>query len=65
MRYGAPMSYTSKKYEDRTDIEKIQSNWKKLSGLYSRREWSGSVVRAATAAEIASNLVVREELGMY
>jgi hypothetical protein len=56
------MSYTSKKYEDRTDIEKIQSNWKKLSGLYSRGEWSSSIVRAATAAEIASNLVVREEL---
>lgn len=56
------MSYTSKKYEDRTDVEKIQSNWKKLSGLYSRGEWSSSIVRAATAAEIASNLVVREEL---
>lgn len=56
------MSYTSKAYEDRTDIEKIQSNWKKLSGLYSRGEWSSSIVRAATAAEIASNLVVREEL---
>jgi hypothetical protein len=52
----------SKKYEDRTDVEKIQSNWKKLSGLYSRGEWSSSIVRAATAAEIASNLVVREEL---
>ncbi|WP_279502307.1 hypothetical protein [Aeromonas veronii] len=56
------MSYTNKAYEDRTDIERIQSNWKKLSGLYSRGEWSSSIVRAATAAEIASNLVVREEL---
>ncbi|MFG1495390.1 hypothetical protein ABMA57_02075 [Saccharospirillum sp. HFRX-1] len=56
------MSYTSKEYEDRSDIEKIQSNWKKLSGLYSRNEWSSSIVRAATTAEIASNLVVREEL---
>lgn len=56
------MPYSSKKYEDRTDVEKIQSNWKKLSGLYSRGEWSSSIVRAATAAEIASNLVVREEL---
>ncbi|EMJ3470053.1 hypothetical protein [Vibrio harveyi] len=56
------MTYKSKAYEDRTDIEKIQSNWKKLSGLYQRKEWSSSVVRAATAAEIAANLVVREEL---
>lgn len=56
------MLYSNKRYEDRTDIEKILSNWKKLSGLYSRKEWSSSIVRAATAAEIASNLVVREEL---
>ncbi|HIF9355703.1 TPA: hypothetical protein ACX6RJ_003768 [Photobacterium damselae] len=56
------MTYKSKTYEERTDLEKIQSNWKKLSGLYKRKEWSSSVVRAATAAEIAANLVVREEL---
>lgn len=56
------MSYKDKAYSDRSDIEKILSNWKKISGLYSRREWSASIVRAATAAEIASNLVVREEL---
>ncbi len=62
MSHGVLMSYTNKAYEDRTDIERIQSNWKKLSGLYSRGEWSSSIVRAATAAEIASNLVVREEL---
>jgi hypothetical protein len=51
----------SKPYEDRTDIEKIQSQWNKLSGLHSREEWSAAVVRAATAAEIAANLAVRKE----
>ncbi len=49
-------------YSERTDLEKIKSNWKKISGLIEREEWSGAVVRAATAAEIAANLVVREEL---
>lgn len=56
------MTNRSKSYIDRTDIEKILSNWKKVAGLYSRKEWSSSVVRAATAAEIATNLAVREEL---
>jgi len=56
------MECTSKPYIDRTDLEKIQSNWKKVTGLYSRKEWSGSIVRAATTAEVATNLVVREEL---
>ncbi len=56
------MSYKNKPYTDRTDLEKIKSNWKKLQGLYSRREWSSAIVRAATTSEIAANLVVREEL---
>lgn len=56
------MTYKSRPYSDRTDLDKIRSNWKKINGLYSRREWSSSVVRAATTAEIATNLVVREEL---
>jgi hypothetical protein len=50
-----------KAYDDHTDLEKIQRQWKKLSGLRSRREWSAAVVRAATAAEIAANLAVRSE----
>jgi hypothetical protein len=56
------VTYKSKPYSDRTDLDKIRTNWKKINGLYSRREWSSSVVRAATTAEIATNLVVREEL---
>ena len=44
---------SKKEYKDRTDLEKIQSQWNKLTGLHSREEFSGAVVRAATAAEIA------------
>lgn len=51
----------SKPYSERTDLEKIQSQWNKLSGLHSREEWSAAVVRAATAAEIAANFAVRRE----
>lgn len=54
-------SEKKKPYDERTDIEKIQSNWKKIHGLLDREEWSSAIVRAATATEIAANLVVRQE----
>lgn len=50
-----------KSYEERTDLEKLQSQWHKLSGLHTREEWSAAVVRAATAAEIAANFAIRAE----
>jgi hypothetical protein len=50
-----------KPYEQRTDLEKIQSQWHKLSGLHSREEWSAAIVRAATAAELAANFAIRQE----
>ena len=50
-----------KPYDKRTDVEKIQANWTKIKGLLERKEWSSAIVRAATATEIAANLVVREE----
>jgi hypothetical protein len=50
-----------KAYEDRSDLEKISSQWHKLSGLHSREEWSAAIVRAATAAEIAANFAIRVE----
>lgn len=53
---------TRKPYSERTDIERLRSNWKKLSGLMQRNEWSAAITRAATAAEIAANIVVRHEL---
>jgi hypothetical protein len=48
-------------YAARTDLQKIQSQWNKLSGLHTREEWSAAVVRAATAAEIAANFAIRRE----
>jgi len=54
-------SNTKRPYEELSDIEKLQKQWHKLSGLHSREEWSSAVVRAATAAEIAANFAVRAE----
>jgi hypothetical protein len=50
-----------KPYEKRTDLERCQSQWRKLQGLHSRDEWSAAIVRAATAAEIATNYSIRAE----
>ena len=50
-----------KPYAERTDLEKIQSQWNKLTGLHSRNESSAAIVRAATAAELAANFAVRKE----
>ncbi len=55
-------SSIKKPYDERTDKEKIRSNWTKTCGLYLRGEHSMAVIRAATAVELAANLVVREEL---
>lgn len=52
---------TKKPYEQRTDLEKIESQWHKLSGLHNREEWSAAIVRAATAAELAANFAIRRE----
>jgi hypothetical protein len=52
---------SKKPYAERTDLEKIHSQWKKISGLLNRKEWSSAVVRAATAAEIATNFAIRNE----
>lgn len=49
------------RYRQATDLEKIQSQWDKLSGLHSRKEWAAVIVRAATAAEIATNFAIRTE----
>jgi len=53
---------TKKKYADRSDLEKLKSQWTKIQGLHSREEWSAGVVRAATAAEIAANIIIRHRL---
>ncbi len=48
-------------YDQRDDLQKISSQWTKLSGLHDRSEWSAAVIRAATACEIAVNLAIRRE----
>lgn len=53
---------SKKPYDERTDLEKIRSQWTKLRGLHDREEWSASIIRAATAAEISANFLVRTEL---
>ncbi|WP_368655458.1 hypothetical protein ABRY94_13135 [Castellaniella ginsengisoli] len=50
-----------KPYQDLDDLEKLRKQWRKLSGLHHREEWSAVIIRAATAAEIASNLAIRHE----
>lgn len=50
-----------KPYNERSDLEKLQSQWTKLSGLHLRDEPSAAIVRCATAAEIAANYAIRTE----
>ena len=51
-----------KPYSQRTDTEKLESNWTKTLGLFERDEYSMAVIRAGTCAEIAANIVIRSEL---
>lgn len=48
-------------YNERSDLEKLQSQWNKLSGFHSRDEPSAAIVRCSTAAEIAANYAIRHE----
>lgn len=50
-----------KPYSERTDLEKVQSQWNKVNGLNKRNESSAAIVRAATAAELAANFAIRRE----
>jgi len=52
---------TKKPYKELSDLEKVQKQWHKLTGLHTREEWSAAIVRAATAAEIAATFAVRRE----
>lgn len=51
----------NKSYQDLNDLEKLEKQWRKLAGLHNREEWSAVIIRAATAAEIAANLAIRDE----
>jgi hypothetical protein len=48
-------------YAARSDLQKIRSQWSKLTGLHGRDEPSAAIVRAATAVELSINLAIRAE----
>lgn len=50
-------------YHDRTDREKLRTNWERTHSLMEAKQYSSAIVRAATCAEIAANIAVRAELG--
>ena len=56
------MKIRKKPYSQRSDTEKLESNWTKTLGLFDRGEYSMAIVRAGTCAEIAANIVIRSEL---
>jgi hypothetical protein len=62
---GRKLMASKQPYEERSDLEKIHSQWNKLIGLHERKEWSASIIRAATAAEIAANFVIRAEFSKH
>ncbi len=51
-----------KSYAERSDSDKVAANWRKTLGLFERGEFSVSIIRAATAAELMTNLAIRHEL---
>lgn len=52
---------SSTPYDDRSDLDKLHSQWNKISGIFEReKEWSAAIVRAATSAEIAANIAIRQ-----
>ena len=56
------MKKVKKPYSQRSDTEKLESNWTKTLLLFERAEYSMAIIRAGTCAEIAANIVVRSEL---
>jgi hypothetical protein len=57
----APRETRKTPYNERPDLDKLQSQWSKLSGLHVRQEPSAAIVRCSTAAEIAANYAIRHE----
>lgn len=49
-------------YDERTDDQKLATNWNKARKQYGRKDWSASVTRVATSAEIAANIYIRQFL---
>ena len=46
-------------YAKRSDLKKIEANWRKTRGLFKRGENSMAVVRAAISLELTANLAIR------
>lgn len=51
-----------KPYSQRTDLEKINANWKKTQKLFKLEQWSVVIIRAATVIELTLNFLIRKEL---
>lgn len=49
-------------YDQRPDDEKLESNWSKAKRQFDRKDWSASILRVATSAEIAANIYIRQFL---
>lgn len=47
-----------KPYDQRTDAEKVETNWIKTRGLFDREDWSMAIVRAAICLELSADLAV-------
>ena len=57
-----PKQSQKKPYSEQSDAEKVISNWRKTRGLFKRGEFSVAILRAATTAELMTNLAIRHEL---
>lgn len=49
-------------YDERTDDQRLASNWNKARKQFERKDWSACVVRVTTSAEIAANIYIRQFL---
>lgn len=49
-------------YDERTDDQRLESNWRKARVLFKRNDYSAAIMRAATSAEIAANIYIRHFL---
>lgn len=54
--------YSKIPYDERSDDQKLESNWNKARKQFDRKDWSASILRVATAAEIAANIYIRNFL---
>jgi hypothetical protein len=61
---ATPQKTQRPKYADRTDLEKLLSQWIKISGLHNEKQYSAAIVRAATATEIAVSYAIRREFSV-